>query len=104
MNGHRHGNAEESETCVLPKSHTSRKWRDSSRCHSPKLCKGIKSRPVTMLQARPHAINFNRILDFEMTNTVEKFCNIVTRTRTYGLVEFWRTTRMSQGFCGRSHS
>ena len=29
-----------------------------------KTLEGHKSRPVTMLQARPHAIHFKRILDF----------------------------------------
>jgi hypothetical protein len=29
-----------------------------------KTLRGHKSRPVTMLQARPHAIHFKRILDF----------------------------------------
>src|SRR6266404_2354270 len=31
-----------------------------ARTHSPKLCKGANLVPVTMLQARPHAINFKR--------------------------------------------
>jgi hypothetical protein len=44
--------------------------RDSSGISLPgalsfaKTLQGHKSRPVTMLQARPHAIHFKRILDF----------------------------------------
>ena len=33
-------------------------------CHSPKLLQGHKFRPVTMLQARLHAVHFKRVLDF----------------------------------------
>jgi hypothetical protein len=63
-----------------------------------KTLQGHKSRPVTMLQARPHAIHFKRILEFgegQPSHFGLSACSVPWRVNVGRLTPRWNNVKLN---------